>query len=361
VQGRASTIARDGGYHIRFDASDESSVLNIPTTELTAGEHIWLVSGDPATFARVEGVPVGRVFGPWNGTIDRKGDKISLWGYEGHKNSYFLVEKVNWKPKAPWPFPNQNDEYFALERMSLNTYANDPLNWKRRGSIIPCNPQNGASDCPWIDNCTLPYCSSSGACFYDSLACNSPFFASCYPNTICGGPVQDRKSQGDYPYGRTLRGCDLPNDPQFSMFGHGAEDVDSFGWYDVGGSSVFYWTATCRDVQIDCYVNAWNSWEQCQGGIQARTRTVRVNPLAGGKPCPPLRETRSCVQGALAVQGSEATFNSDSQTQGQTIIGLPAVPGIVVLVCIVISVISIAVGAFALVKIHAHNSRPETP
>jgi hypothetical protein len=364
VQGRASTIARGGGYHLRFDSSNDTSVFDIPTIEMSAGQHIWIVSGNPAAFAQAEGVPADRVYGPWTGVLNdgKKGDKVSLWGYEGHKASYFLVEKVNWKTKAPWPQPDATDEFFAIERVSLNTYANDPLNWKRRGSVIPCNPQNGASDCPWIDNCTIPFCSTAGHCFYNSLACNSPTFASCYPNTICGGPVQERTSKGDYPYGRTLNGCDLPNDAEFSMFGHGAADIDSFGWYETGRMPAFYWSVACRNVQIDCYVNAWGPWQRCQNGAQIRTRTIRLNPLAGGKACPALQETRPC-QGATAVD-SDATVNavnSDNQAKEQTVMGLPAVTGTVVIVIVVVVALITLVGVAVIVKTRIGNSKPETP
>lgn len=362
VQGRAATIARGGGYHLRFDASDNTSVLDIPIIEMTAGQHIWLVSGNPAAFARDEGVPAGSVYGPWNGTLNhQKGDKVSIWGYEGHPDSYFLVEKINWKRKAPWPVPNATDEYFAIERVSLNSYANDPRNWKLRGSVISCNPKNGSSDCPWIDKCTIPFCSSTGQCYYEALACNNPAFASCYPNTICGGPAESRTGKGDYTYGKTTRGCDLPNDAEFSMFGHGAADVDMFGWYPTGGIPAFYWTAACRTVQIDCYVNAWGAWGTCRAGTQVRNRTIRLNPASGGKPCPPLQESRACVKGAAAVQGADGTYNDASQTEEKTVLGLPAATGIVVVVVIVVATIGILVGAAVLVRMRLRLSEPETP
>jgi len=236
-----------------------------------------------------------------------------------------------------------------IERVSLQSYANEPLNWKRAGTVIPCNPQNGASDCPWIDDCTVPYCSFNGECSYEALACNSPSFSKCYPDTICGGPVQERASKtSDYPYGKTIRGCDLPSDNAFSMFGHGAEDVDVFGWYNVRGQSIFYWKTQCRNVPLDCYVSAWGPWEACNQGRQRRSRSVRVTPISGGKGCPPLQETRNCVAVvANAVQGTDSTFATN--TQGSTFLGLPEGTGLALLVSLVVLSVLVLVVVVAVV------------
>jgi len=133
------------------------------------------------------------------------------------------------------------------------------------------------------------------------------------------------------------------------MFGHGEEDVDMFGWYTVKGKSVFYWTAACKNVLIDCYVSTWSKWGTCNQGTQARTRTIRLAPNDGGKRCPPLSDTRNCIQGANAVQGADGTF-SENENQGPGMLfGLPIAAGIVVIVIVVlVSILAIAVVALLL-------------
>eukprot|EP01012_Entosiphon_sulcatum_P029449 TRINITY_DN358_c0_g1_i1.p1 TRINITY_DN358_c0_g1~~TRINITY_DN358_c0_g1_i1.p1 ORF type:complete len:2229 (+),score=276.12 TRINITY_DN358_c0_g1_i1:2833-9519(+) len=49
---------------------------------------------------------------------------------------------------------------------------------------------------------------------------------------------------------------------------------------------------------VNCVVSAWSAWgacsTKCGGGQQTRTRTITVQPIHGGAPCPPLIESQWC-------------------------------------------------------------------
>ncbi|XP_071515936.1 thrombospondin type-1 domain-containing protein 7B-like isoform X2 [Panulirus ornatus] len=51
----------------------------------------------------------------------------------------------------------------------------------------------------------------------------------------------------------------------------------------------------------DCVVGPWGSWVPCVScdASQSRTRSVLVAPTPGGRPCPPLSESRPCIAECL--------------------------------------------------------------
>jgi len=69
-----------------------------------------------------------------------------------------------------------------------------------------------------------------------------------------------------------------------------------------GGAPCFEFSQTqaCNIQQCDraCVVSPWSNWadcnQKCNGGTQARTRTVQVQPIGKGAPCPELTETQAC-------------------------------------------------------------------
>lgn len=48
---------------------------------------------------------------------------------------------------------------------------------------------------------------------------------------------------------------------------------------------------------VDCVLNDWTDWSQCDlnNETQTRTTTVKYQPKNGGQECPPLTETRKCI------------------------------------------------------------------
>jgi hypothetical protein len=57
-------------------------------------------------------------------------------------------------------------------------------------------------------------------------------------------------------------------------------------------------------MPVNCEVGPWTEWSMCSkacgGGTQMRTRMVTQQPMNGGRPCPPLSETRACNTQACA-------------------------------------------------------------
>lgn len=264
------------------------AAFSIPiTTKLAQGESIYIVSGNPSSFANKYNVPRDKIFGPYKGTMGKKGERIALYGYEGHPNPVHLyfVEKIGYKARAPWPVAEKNAPVFAIERHSLDTYGNDPRNWKLKNTEIPCNKELGGASCPPIDKCTIARCSSGGFCRYHALVCNHPNFNECYPNEIC-------KSPRKYGYDT----CTITPE----IFGHGIDDISPFGVYrSSSGRFKMYWEEMCRTMAIDCQLSDWSRWGPCRcGETQQRTRTVAVPPTNGGVPCPATNaftESRPCA------------------------------------------------------------------
>ena len=46
---------------------------------------------------------------------------------------------------------------------------------------------------------------------------------------------------------------------------------------------------------VDCVVNDWSSWTNCVDGKRVRTRTIKIQPVRGGKSCPLLKQPQDCV------------------------------------------------------------------
>jgi len=66
---------------------------------------------------------------------------------------------------------------------------------------------------------------------------------------------------------------------------------------------------------VNCVVSAWSEWSPCVNGLQTRTRTVVTPPANGGTACPPLSETRSCLDECTPVLQAEITSPSCEQVE----------------------------------------------
>ncbi len=115
--------------------------FNFPTNViLPVGERLLVVGFDPktnattlanfrATYALSTNTPI---YGPWSGRLDNSGESIELKFPDAPELDgfvpYIMVEKVSYRPLAPWP-EGAGGTGLSLQRGTLLEYANDPMNW----------------------------------------------------------------------------------------------------------------------------------------------------------------------------------------------------------------------------------------
>jgi hypothetical protein len=66
----------------------------------------------------------------------------------------------------------------------------------------------------------------------------------------------------------------------------------------------------------DCVVGPYGDWSPCKGCSatnQTRVRAVLVAPLNGGRPCPPLTDTRACNPRAECLLHSSSSAEDGSR------------------------------------------------
>jgi len=102
--------------------------------DLAPGELVLVVGIEPDAFRSAYGVPAGvRIFGPWSGALDNKGEAVELYMPGDPEPGGFvpqiLVERVRYNDKAPWPEEADGDGA-ALARAVPAEYGNDPANWR---------------------------------------------------------------------------------------------------------------------------------------------------------------------------------------------------------------------------------------
>ena len=101
---------------------------------MAAGEHVLVVSVDPAEFRQVYGLigsPV-RIFGPFAGDLNNAGESVKLY-YPGDPEPDDFVprirtDRVKYDDAPPWPTSADNGGP-SLERKVALDYGNDPANW----------------------------------------------------------------------------------------------------------------------------------------------------------------------------------------------------------------------------------------
>jgi len=115
--------------------------FHFPTNvTLPVGERLLVVSFDPQTnattlaaFRATYGLSTEfPIYGPWSGRLDNSGESIELKFPDPPELDgfvpYIMVEKVSYRPGAPWP-ESAAGTGESLQRRTLLEYANDPVNW----------------------------------------------------------------------------------------------------------------------------------------------------------------------------------------------------------------------------------------
>ncbi|MBK8049912.1 MAG: lamin tail domain-containing protein [Anaerolineales bacterium] len=93
-----------------------------------------ILTADPDAYRAIHdglGVPV---VGPFPGKLSNEGERIALLAPqppESDKNyvSYYVVDEVSYGVALPWP-PAAADQGDALQRIRLDAYGDDPINWR---------------------------------------------------------------------------------------------------------------------------------------------------------------------------------------------------------------------------------------
>ncbi len=158
---------------------DNGVNYNFPTdTTLPVGSRLLVVGFNPitnaaalATFRATYAVGTNTpIFGPWSGHLDNSGESIELKFPDQPETNgfvpYVMVEKVSYRPLAPWPsFAAGSGQ--SLQRATLLEYANDPINWfagaPTAGMLSPQTSQDvdgdGVPDLWEMLNATDPFVS----------------------------------------------------------------------------------------------------------------------------------------------------------------------------------------------------------
>lgn len=111
-----------------------------------------------------------------------------------------------------------------------------------------------------------------------------------------------------------------------SLVDTGSPDTDSSDTSDVDSSIGDIETGTdAADPPVDCELSEWTEWsdcsEECDGGMQQRTRSVIVAPANGGEACEDLNRTKACNETpCFMVQFSAITLR-DEPLRGLTVQG----------------------------------------
>jgi hypothetical protein len=113
--------------------------------ELAANGLILVVASDPGDFRVRHNVPAAvPVLGPFAGVLQNSGERIQLLRPdapditpEGVFVPQLVVEEVRYSPLPPWP-QEAAGHGPSLERVSVASYGNDPINW--RASPGPASP-----------------------------------------------------------------------------------------------------------------------------------------------------------------------------------------------------------------------------
>ncbi len=123
---------------------------------LAAGEHLLVVDFDPTDTATLDafrahyGISNGvAVYGPFSGSLNNDEDSLELYYPDRPQQPpapdagfvpYVLADRVNYTDRAPWPSGAVDGGGLSLQRLAVNLYGNEPLNW------IAASPTPGANN-----------------------------------------------------------------------------------------------------------------------------------------------------------------------------------------------------------------------
>jgi hypothetical protein len=110
--------------------------FSLPTgQQLLPGAVAIICATNPATFrAQYSISPSIPVYGPWTGALNNAGDNLKLlWPGDPETNGfipYYRADHLRYEPGSPWPAEAAGLGGVSLERVTLEGYANDPVNWQ---------------------------------------------------------------------------------------------------------------------------------------------------------------------------------------------------------------------------------------
>lgn len=124
-----------GGIEFTFPAS----------VSLAANADVLVVDFDPANnttltaFRNRYGVSASvPVYGPFSGTLDNAGESVELYRPDSPQQPpaadagfvpYVLADRVSYTDTTPWPGGAVDGGGLSLQRLAVNLYGNEPLNW----------------------------------------------------------------------------------------------------------------------------------------------------------------------------------------------------------------------------------------
>jgi hypothetical protein len=136
----------DGGIAFTFPGN----------TNLTAGAYLLVVDFDPtnttqlAAFRNQYGLSASvPVFGPYSGKLNNDGDTVGLYRPDAPQQPpspdagfvpYVLADRVSYTDQAPWPSGGADGGGLSLQRLAVDLYGNEPLNW------VEATPTPGANN-----------------------------------------------------------------------------------------------------------------------------------------------------------------------------------------------------------------------
>ena len=89
------------------------------------------------------------VYGPFSGSLDNDADTVELYRPDNPQQPpapdagfvpYVIADRVRYTDDAPWPTGDADGGGFSLQRLAVNLYGNEPLNW------IESTPTPGANN-----------------------------------------------------------------------------------------------------------------------------------------------------------------------------------------------------------------------
>jgi len=95
------------------------------------------------------------VYGPFNGSLDNAGDSVEFYRPDTPQQPpatdagfvpYVLADRVRYTDNAPWPSGDVDGGGLSLQRLAMDLYGNEPLNWIAAAPTPGANNNNSAPD-----------------------------------------------------------------------------------------------------------------------------------------------------------------------------------------------------------------------
>ena len=109
--------------------------FTFPTNQVLAPGAVAIIcETNAAAFQSQYSVPTNvTIYGPYSGKLDNAGEQIKL-EHPGDRETngflpYYRMDHVRYEPDGPWP-AQADSGGFSLERVTLEGYGNDPINWQ---------------------------------------------------------------------------------------------------------------------------------------------------------------------------------------------------------------------------------------